>query len=163
MMKEFADLYERVIAFNEMGGVRNEAPMTNDWWRAVTLQTKLLVEESQEAYDGAVYGDATELLDGAVDTLVIAFKLADMLDKAGYDVIGAFLAICDNNDSKIFHSYYEAAQEKEKLEERDDVEYFVDTAYYNGIPYYTIKDMNGKIRKKDGFVGVDLSKFVPKG
>lgn len=160
-MKKFAELYERVISFNQKGGVKDELPFSNEWWRTVTLQGKLLTEEAQEAWDAGTYGDPVELLDGVVDNLYIAFKFVDMLEKAGYDVVGAFEAICDNNDSKIFHSYYEAVEEKEKLEVQDDVEYVVDTAVHNGIPYYTIKDMSGKIRKKVGFKGVDLSDYIP--
>lgn len=161
-MKEFAGLYKRVVAFNEMGGVKDYPVFTFEWWKTITLQSKLLVEEATEAKDGAYYQDAVEILDGVVDNLVIAFKFVDMLEKAGYDVIGAFEAICDNNDTKIFHSYYEACEEKEKLEAATDTEYHVDTAVHNGVPYYTIKDMNGKIRKKVDFVGVNLSDFVPK-
>ena len=162
-MKEFVELYKRVIDFNTSAGIRDAEPFTNEWWKSVELQTKLLVEESQEAYDGAVYGNAKELLDGCVDNLVIAFKFADMLQKAGFDVVGAFEAICTNNDSKVFDSFYEAAEEKEELELRDDVEYWIDTAICHGVPKYSIKRLDGKVMKKVGFQSVDLSKFLPKG
>jgi len=80
--------------------------------------------------------DLQEVLDGCIDSLVINFKLAQMLEAAGCDVVGAFEAVCSNNDSKVFDSYYQAVEEKEKLELRDDVEYTVETAMYDGLPWY---------------------------
>ena len=160
-MKEFSSLYKRVIDFNTMGGIRDEEPFTANWWKQLELQTKLLVEEAQEAYDASVYGDKKELLDGCIDSLVIAFKLADMLEKAGYDVVGGFEAICSNNDSKIFNSFYEAVEQKEILEQRDDVEYWIDTAILDNIPYYTVKRLDGKIMKKADFKAVELDAFIP--
>lgn len=161
-MREFAELYKRVIAFNDKAGVKDEEPFTMAWWKAVELQTKLLVEESTEAYEASKLGDKQELLDGCVDNLVIAFKFAQMLESAGYDVVGAFEAVCSNNDSKVFDSYYQAVEEKEKLELRDDVEYSVETAMYDGLPWYSIRRADGKIVKKVGFVPVSLSEFLPK-
>lgn len=160
-MKEFAELYKRVIEFNAKAGVKDEEPFTMEWWKAVTLQTKLLVEESTEAFEAANLGDKQELLDGCVDNLVIAFKFAEMLQQAGYDVIGAFEAVCDNNDSKVFSSYYKAVEAKEQLEERDDQEYTIETSVYDGIPYYSVRRFDGKIMKRIGFVPVELDEFVP--
>jgi hypothetical protein len=161
MMKQFAELYKRVVAFNDKAGVKDEPFDTSNWWKAVELQTKLLVEESTEAYEASKVGDKQELLDGCVDNLVIAFKFAQMLEAAGYDVIGAFEAVCDNNDSKVFSSYYEAVEAKEQLEERDDQEYSIETAICNGMPYYSVRRFDGKIMKKVGFVPVSLDEFVP--
>jgi hypothetical protein len=160
-VKEFVEMYKRVIDFNTKAGVKDHPFDTAEWWKAIDLQTKLLVEESTEAYDAAKHGDKVELLDGCVDNLVIAFKFADMLEKAGYDVIGAFEAVMDNNDSKVFNSYYEAVEEKEKLEEWDDQEYTIETAICNGLPFYSIRRFDGKIVKKIGFVPVSLEEFVP--
>ena len=160
-MKEFAELYKRVIAFNTKAGVKDEEPFTMEWWKAIDLQTKLSVEEAEEAYDAAQREDVTEVLDGCIDSLVINFKLAQMLQAAGCDVIGASEAVCNNNDSKVFSSYYEAVEAKEQLEERDDQEYSIETAICNGMPYYSVRRFDGKIMKKVGFVPVSLDEFVP--
>lgn len=160
-MKDFAELYKRVIAFNTKAGVKDEEPFTMEWWKAIDLQTKLSVEEAEEAYDAAQREDITEVLDGCIDSLVINFKLAQMLQAAGCDVIGAFEAVCSNNDSKVFSSYYEAVEAKEKLEERDDQEYSIETAICNGMPYYSVRRFDGKIMKKVGFIPVELDKFIP--
>lgn len=160
-MKQFAELYKRVIAFNTKAGVRDEEPFTMEWWKAVDLQTKLSVEEATEGYDAAQREDITEVLDGCIDSLVINFKLAQMLEAAGCDVIGAFEAVCDNNDSKVFNSYYEAVEEKDKLEERDEQEYTIETSIFDGLPYYSVRRFDGKIMKRVGFVPVELDEFVP--
>lgn len=160
-MKEFAELYKRVIAFNTKAGVKDEEPFTMEWWKAIDLQTKLSVEEAEEAYDAAQREDVTEVLDGCIDSLVINFKLAQMLQAAGCDVIGAFEAVCNNNDSKVFSSYYEAVEAKEQLEERDDQEYSIETAICNGMPFYSVRRFDGKIMKRVGFVPVSLDGFVP--
>jgi len=161
-LKEFVELYKRVIAFNDKAGVKDEEPFTMAWWKAVELQTKLSVEEATEGFDAAKVEDLQEVLDGCIDSLVINFKLAQMLEAAGCDVVGAFEAVCSNNDSKVFDSYYQAVEEKEKLELRDDVEYTVETAMYDGLPWYSIRRADGKIVKKVGFVPVSLSEFLPK-
>jgi hypothetical protein len=160
-MKEFVELYKRVIDFNTKAGVKDEEPFTMEWWKAIDLQAKLSVEEAEEAYDAAQREDVTEVLDGCIDSLVINFKLAQMLQAAGCDVIGAFDAVCNNNDSKVFSSYYEAVEAKEQLEERDDQEYSIETAICNGMPYYSVRRFDGKIMKKVGFVPVSLDEFVP--
>ena len=160
-MKEFAKFYEDVVSWNARAGVKDHEFRTLDWDRAVELQCKLLVEESKEAYDAIQHGDYVELLDGAIDNLVIAFKLVDMLDKAGFDIVGAFQQVIDNNEKKVFNSFYEACEAKEKLEERDDVEFYVETAVHNGMPYYTVRQMSGKIAKSVDFIPVELSDYVP--
>lgn len=158
----YKEMSQRVLDFNDKAGVVDFKPFSKKWWSAVELQSKLLVEESTEAYAAAMGVDKQELLDGLVDNLVIAFKFADMLEKAGYDVKGAFDAICDNNDSKVFSSYYEAVEAKEKLEERDDQEYSIETAICNGMPFYSVRNYYGKISKPVNFKGVDLKPFIPR-
>jgi NTP pyrophosphatase (non-canonical NTP hydrolase) len=160
-MKEFAEMYKRVVAFNDKAGVKMEPFDTPNWWKAVELQAKLLVEESQESLDAAKLGDKVELVDGCIDVLFLGFMFANMLQQAGYNVIGAFEAVCNNNDSKVFSSYYEAVEAKEQLEERDDQEYSIETSICNGVPYYSVRRFDGKIMKKVGFVPVSLDEFVP--
>ena len=127
-----------------------------------TLSYALLLEETQETVDAIKYGDMTELLDGAVDVFVILSKLLDMLEKAGFDVEGGIQQIIDNNQNKIFNSFYEACEAKEKLEERDDKEYYIETSVLNNLSFYTVRRQDGKIAKPVGFVAVELDKFIPK-
>lgn len=161
-MKDLPILYQRVIDFNLQAGIKDYPAYSFEWWKGAELQSKLLVEESTEAYEAAKYGDAVELLDGLVDNLVIAFKLADMLHQAGFDVIGAFDAVCGNNDEKIFKTYCDAVEAKDALEERDDTEYYIEDSFVDGIQYFTVRRPDGKIMKPVDFKPVDLKMFVPK-
>lgn len=161
-MKDLQDYYNQIVDWNTKAGVKDHEFGTLDWERAVELQSKLLVEESTETVDAMAVGNMKELLDGAVDTFVILSKLFDMLEKAGFDVEGGIQQIIDNNQNKIFNSFYEACEAKEKLEERDDVEYYIETSVLNNISFYTVRRSDGKIAKPVGFVAVELDKFIPK-
>ena len=161
-MNNLQDYYNQIIDWNKKAGVKDHEFGTIDWDSAVTLQTALLLEETQETVDAIKYGDMTELLDGAVDVFVILSKLLDMLEKAGFDVDGGIQQIIDNNQNKIFNSFYEACEAKEKLEQRDDKEYFIETSVLNNLSFYTVRRQDGKIAKPVGFVAVELDKFIPK-
>jgi len=156
------DYFNQIVDWNKKAGVKDHEFGTIDWDSAVTLQTALLLEETQETVDAIKYGNMTELLDGAVDTFVILSKLFDMLEKAGFDVEGGIQQIIDNNQNKIFNSFYEACEAKEKLEERDDKEYYIETSVLNNLSFYTVRRQDGKIAKPVGFVAVELDKFIPK-
>lgn len=161
-MNNLQDYYNQIIDWNKKAGVKDHEFGTIDWDSAVTLQTDLLLEETQETVDAIKYGDMTELLDGAVDVFVILSKLLDMLEKAGFDIEGGIQQIIDNNQNKIFNSFYEACEAKEKLEQRDDKEYYIETSVLNNISFYTVRRQDGKIAKPTGFVAVELDKFIPK-
>lgn len=161
-MKDLQGYYNQIIDWNKKAGVKDHEFSTLDWERAVELQSKLLVEESTETVDAMAVGNMKELLDGAVDTFVILSKLFDMLEKAGFDVEAGIQQIIDNNQNKIFNSFYEACEAKEKLEERDDKEYYIETSVLNNLSFYTVRRDDGKIAKPVGFVAVELDKFIPK-
>lgn len=161
-MNNLQDYYNQIVDWNKKAGVKDHEFGTIDWDSAVTLQTALLFEETQETVDAIKYGDMTELLDGAVDVFVILSKLLDMLEKAGFDVEGGIQQIIDNNQNKIFNSFYEACEAKEKLEQRDDKEYYIETSVLNNLSFYTVRRQDGKIAKPVGFVAVELDKFIPK-
>ena len=161
-MNNLQDYYNQIVNWNKKAGVKDHEFGTIDWDSAVTLQTALLLEETQETVDAIKYGNMTELLDGAVDVFVILSKLLDMLEKAGFDVEGGIQQIIDNNQNKIFNSFYEACEAKEKLEERDDKEYYIETSVLNNLSFYTVRRQDGKIAKPVGFVAVELDKFIPK-
>lgn len=161
-MNNLQDYYNQIVDWNKKAGVKDHEFGTIDWDSAVTLQTALLLEETQETVDAIKYGNMTELLDGAVDVFVILSKLLDMLEKAGFDVEGGIQQIIDNNQNKIFKSFYQAYEAKERLEERDDKEYYIETSVLNNLSFYTVRQPSGKIAKPIGFVAVELDKFIPK-
>lgn len=161
-MNNLQDYYNQIVDWNKKAGVKDHEFGTIDWDSTIILQTALLLEETQETVDAIKYGNMTELLDGAVDVFVILSKLLDMLEKAGFDVEGGIQQIIDNNQNKIFNSFYEACEAKEKLEQRDDKEYYIETSVLNNLSFYTVRRQDGKIAKPVGFVAVELDKFIPK-
>lgn len=161
-MKNLNDFYNQIIDWNTKAAVKDHTFGTFEWNKAVELQSRLLVEEAEETLEGILHGDMRATLDGAVDTFVILSKLFDMLEKAGFDVEGGIQQIIDNNQNKIFNSFYEACEAKEKLEERDDKEYYIETSVLNNLSFYTVRREDGKIAKPVGFVAVELDKFIPK-
>lgn len=161
-MKGLESSYQSVVDWNKKAGSKWEPEFENVWWDKIRLQTKLLVEEVQETVDASEYHDKVELLDGVVDVFVIWSYLAAQLDKAGYDVVGAIQKIQQNNDTKIFKSYVEAADCAEKLSELKDEHHYVESGYLNGLEFFTVRNSYGKISKPIGFKSVDLSEFLPK-
>jgi len=68
----------------------------------------------------------------------------------------AMRRVAENNNSKFTTSYDEV------VEWVGGVEFTatIGKTVVDGVEYFCIKDVNGKIRKKAGFVGVDLSDLV---
>lgn len=162
-MKGLEKAVKEVVLWNQKAGVRNEEYGTYEWWKSIELQSKLLVEESTECYDSALVCDPTEVLDGVVDNFVIASKLMEMLESAGFDVMGAIAAVQENNNTKIFSSYTEAAQVVDEYTERGVEGCYVQSSVVNGVDYFTVRRKDGKIMKRTNHERVDLSKFVPEG
>lgn len=160
-MKNLVDLYDQIVSWNVKAGSKYHEFGTLDWDKAVELQSKLLVEEATETLEAITHGDYVELIDGAVDTFVILSYLFAQLEKAGFDVEGAIQQVIYNNNTKVFNSFYEACEAKEKLELRDDVEYYIETSVHNGNAFYTVRKPTGKIAKPVDFVAVELEGFVP--
>lgn len=162
-MKNLFNLFEQAVAFNYKAGNKQHTYNTLDFWRALENQCSYMVEETNEGHDAAKVNDAVESLDALADEFFVWAWKAEMLQKAGFDVEGAIQQVIDNNMTKVFNSFYEAVEEKEKLEVKNDVEYYVETSVFNGLPFYTVRRMDdNKIMKKVGFKAVELDKFVPK-
>lgn len=126
---------------------------------AFIQQYKIIAEEVKELYDAVADEDKTETLDAICDALVTTARLIAMAQHFGYDVLGAWEAVCDNNLEKYTTSETIAAYSVGAYKEAgEDV-----TATHNeeyGV--YVLKDSRGKIRKPIGFRPVNLEAFLPK-
>jgi len=160
-MKQLQDFYEQTISWNKKCGNKSHPSYTMEFEKAVRLQSKLILEEAQETFDAADVNDYTEILDGCCDVLFTLAQLIELLEQGGFDVEGAYQAVINNNNNKVFNSFYEACEVKEKLELRDDTEYFIETNVVDGLAYYVVVRNDGKVMKPVGFIPVDLSDFVP--
>lgn len=162
-MKNLQDLIQQTLDWNVKVGNKTHPAYTMEFEKAFELQSKLVLEEAQETYDSALVADYLEMLDGACDALFTLAQNIQLLESAGFDFEGAYQAVIDSNMKKVFNSFYEACSAKEKLEERDDVEYFVETNVHNGLPFYVILRQDGKVMKPVDFEKVSLEKFLPQG
>lgn len=163
-MKNLFDLYQQAVQFNYKAGNKQYEYGTLDFWRALENQSSYMVEESNEGLESARMNDAVESVDALADEFFVWAWKAEMLEKAGFNVAGAIQAVIENNMTKVFNSFYEACESKEKLERKNDVEYFVETSVYNGLPFYTVRRLSdNKIMKAVDFVSVNLEDYVPKG
>lgn len=153
--------YNRIVEWNAKCGTKLHTYNTKDWWKAVQLQSALLVEEAKESFDACEVFDPVELLDGAVDTFVILSYLIKQLDQAGFDFGMALEKVMDNNDTKIFDSYYEAVEARGMIEKAKDVECHIETSVVDGLPYYTVRNEVGKVQKPIDFVAVDITDCIP--
>lgn len=161
-MKDLYNLYQQAVSFNYKAGNKMHEYDTLDFWRALENQSSYMVEESKEGYDAARVNDSVESIDALADEFFVWAWKAEMLQKAGFDVEGAIQKVIDNNMTKVFNSFYEACESKEQLELKHDVEFFVETSMFNGLPFYTVRRMSdNKITKPINFVPVDLSEFAP--
>lgn len=163
-MKDLYNLYQQAVQFNYKAGNKQHEYGTLDFWRALENQSSYMVEESKEGFDAARMNDAVESVDALADEFFVWAWKAEMLEKAGFDVAGAIQAVIDNNMTKVFDSFYQACEHKEKLEQKYDVEYFVETSVFNGVPFYTARRFeDNKISKPIDFVPVNLEDYIPKG
>lgn len=161
-MKNINESVAATVKWGKKVGRKFVPAYTMEFDKDVTCQSKFNLEEAQEIYNASMLSDYVEILDGVCDNLFTLAQLIAMLEAAGFDVDGAYQAVLDNNNTKVFNSFFEACEAKEKLEERDDVEYFIETNYVEGIAYYVVVRSDGKVMKPHNFVPVDLTRFVPK-
>lgn len=121
-------------------------------------QIELMKEEVKETNDDFEADDIVGVLDGCIDTLYVTLGLLQKLKNLGIDTEGAMKQVAEDNLSK-FPSSYQVAVESvtEYLHKYIDVSIEQNKEH----KVYVLKDQNDKVRKPKGFVGTDLSRYVP--
>jgi len=170
---DFNDVSDRVYDWNlKVGNDLSKAT-----WQDIFSQNRVNFEESKELYyaistieqlfkgnttlqalDG--YNPLLETLDGAVDVAVTYTALVEMLESRGLNVSAGAERILKNNDDKVFTDFNSAQVEAHKLQNKSGEPIVVCTSVVDGVEFYCLKDENGKVRKKVGFVGVNLSDLL---
>lgn len=146
--KSAGQAYGSVFKFNDISGNLNKPN-----YDSIALQLDLIQEEYLETVDAFDLDDKVEILDGACDMFVVVCGLLQKLEAQGYDVEEALFRVCDNNMNKF------PTTDGNKTSTWNPAY----TAHFNKkYKVLVLKDQNGKIRKPDGFVPVDLSDLVPK-
>ena len=160
-----------------MYGVKQLVGMTEDFnniksnWsnKELTLadlknQFKLIQEEVRELQEGLEDNDPVEILDGALDVLVVTVGLLQQLQDSGVNVEQAAIETGMNNLSKFTmnETLANSTQEHYDLNFPElNVKRFQHSCNFG--KYYVFKDKNNKVRKPVGFTPNDLSSFIPEG
>ncbi len=144
---DLENLRNDTYTFNRIAG--NDKKLT---YADLKFQTELLQEELNETYDSITIGNDEEILDGAIDVLVVALGLVQKLERLGFDVSGAMEAVAQNNLSKYPSNEEDAVK---------SLEPGWSCTQDQGTSLWVIKDGAGKIRKPWNFKSVDLSQFTP--
>lgn len=151
----------QVTRFNHIVGNAPAEDM-DEWWKQVTLQARLVLEEAQEQYDAAIERDIVEVVDGAMDVTYVQAYMDDLLKHKGVDTRGAFQAVCDNNNSKFTQSLSYAENSLEGMMELDGVIRYIESVNYDGEEYHIVKRKNdGKVLKLLGHIPPQLSDYIP--
>jgi len=160
-LKNLQDFYQQTVDWNKKCGNKSLPAFTMEFDKAFRLQTQLTLDEVSEVVEAIELNDYPEILKETCDVLFTCMYMVDLLEMAGFDFEGAYQKVIDNNNGKVYNSFYEACASKEKLELRDDTEYFIETNVVDGLAYYVVVRNDGKVMKPVGFIPVDLSDFVP--
>ena len=122
---------------------------------------KITLEQVYEVTGKQSYDAELEILDGLCDVLVTALQAVAQLEALGFNVADAFDRVMTNNNTKIFDDHQEATQAAIKLQEQLGEPISLQEETYEGVKYWTMRDVNNKIRKPVDFVGVDLQEYLP--
>lgn len=121
-------------------------------------QVALVTEEAQETLDAVNQQSIVGLLDGAVDVMFVAIGLLQKLEYLGVDVDGAMKRVAEDNLSK-FPQTQAVVDATVEMYKQQQIE--VSSEYDEIFNRWIIKDKQNKIRKPAGFVGTNLSAFIP--
>ena len=93
--------------------------------------------------------------------MVTALQAVAQLEALGFNVADAFDRVMTNNNTKIFDDHQKPHKRllsyKSNLKEPISLQ----EETYEGVKYWTMRDVNNKIRKPVDFVGVDLQEYLP--
>lgn len=144
--------------FNRIAGTDDETS-----YESFCQQYKVLYEEVKEVGDGLDTRDLTSVVDGIIDTIVVALGMWQKLENLGIDMNKAAELIGQNNLSKYpslrDDSVVQATSDKYKAQ---GIEVVVKKDIPNHCYVFRNKD-TGKILKPYGFESVDISSCVPQG
>lgn len=106
------------------------------------------------------YKPKLEILDGGCDVTVTFSALVTMLESKGFNLSKASELIQENNDSKLFSCFEDAQREAQLMQDQLGQPIVVCESVVDGVSFYCLKDENNKVRKKVGFVGVDIEHLL---
>lgn len=147
------EMYKAVKDFNTIAGNKDVSV------KGFKTQQRNVYEECiKEVEEALNENNVVKLLDGVVDGLYVVMGQLHKLELMGCDIQGAIKQVCDDNAKK-FPKQEKVAQSSVLHYNSQNIN--VNYTYNPEYDCYVIKDENKKIRKPVGFVGTDLTKYVP--
>lgn len=150
---DIRDFQDECYEFNVIGNKHNLVK-----WKDIEFQYKLIAEETKEIKDGLDENNVKEVLDGAIDVMVVTLGLLQKLEYMGIDVNKAMKDTAANNLTKFVTHELDAIRTAQYYEQ-EGVAVFVE--YNKEGDCFVIKNWNDKIMKPLGFVSNDLSNCIP--
>lgn len=150
---DIRDFQDECYEFNVIGNKHNLVK-----WKDIEFQYKLIAEETKEIKDGLDINNVKEVLDGAIDVMVVTLGLLQKLEYLGVDVNKAMRDTAANNLTKFVTHELDAIRTAQHYEQ-EGVPVFVE--YNKEGDCFVIKNWNDKIMKPVGFVSNDLSNCIP--
>ena len=149
------NLQQDADKFNDISGSAQKVSKDD-----IKNQIALMEEEVKETFDDFEAKDLVGVLDGCIDTIYVTLGLLQKLKNLGVDTDGAMKQVAEDNLSKFPSSLQEAIDSIISYQNQGDN---VSMKQNKEHRVYVLKDQNDKVRKPKGFVGTDLSKYVPFG
>lgn len=160
-MNEFSN---DVDAFNYLKGWNENADYSPTVMpQLIEGQLLRIQEELKETFQAHSEKDDIEILDGAVDILVTAVGLVQLLSRTGTDVGGAMQEVAQNNLMKFTDVQSEAEETRDHYKTKgEDCE--VHTVYTDegGSIYAVLRNSDNKLLKPINHPRVELSKYLPR-
>lgn len=157
--------YSDVDAFNYLKGWNENADYSPTVMpQLIEGQLLRIQEELKETFQAHSEKDDVEILDGAVDILVTAVGLVQLLSRTGTDVFGAMEEVARNNLMKYTDVLSEAEETRDHYKANgEDCE--VHTVYTDddGSIYAVLRKSDDKLLKPVNHPRVELSKYLPQG
>ena len=153
-LNAFLEFLEAADVFNDISGQSTKVTFAD-----ISRQADLISEEGHfemnEALDSS---DLVGVLDATADTLFVTLGMLQKLRNKGLDVSRALAQVAFDNLSK-YPTDINTVLETVKMYEDNGIQ--VTSSYYEDNKVYVIKNTNDKVMKPFGFVGTDLTKYVP--
>lgn len=162
-MNEF---YNDVNAFNYLKGGWNEnvdySPTVMS--QLIEGQLERIQEELEETFKAHSEKDDVEILDGAVDILVTAVGLVQLLARTETDVFGAMREVARNNLMKFTVDASKAEETRDYYKSKgEDCDVHIVYTDDRGSIYAVLRKSDCKLLKPVNHPRVELSKYLPQG
>jgi len=151
------NMVERVVDWNLIAG-NYRGDLEHPPWTSVWRQYELLREEFEETKEGLESRDISEVVDGAVDCMVVCIGLMNKLGLSKTQINSAIDEVLSSNESK-FTTDKRVALESSEFYERKGVRVEVSTTspYILKVAQSTNPEFPvGKVLKASSYVKPDL-------